>query len=152
MVEILVVVGIVAIAALIGVANLQTIRMRFQLESGVRELTAFLQEVPNHAKETNASVFLVWDGTTRSFSITTSTIPPIIVLDTLEISERLTITGPGAPVLRCDIYGRTFVGTGTVMMTTLQTISVTHALTPEASAPTYVFNLSPLWAIEVTKS
>ncbi len=153
LVEILVVVVLIGMAALISVTNLQTVQKRFQLENEVRELTAFLQTVPNHAREANASVFLVWDPTARSFKIardSTATDPN--TLDKIVISTKLTIVGPADPVLRCDIVGRTFVGTSTVMMTTIQTVSMTHAYTPEASAPTYLFTLSPLWGVEVTKS
>ncbi len=150
LVEILIVVALVGIAALISVGNLQTIQRRFQLESSVRELTAFLNEVPNHAREQNAPVFLVWDGTARTFSIATDA-AATNVLDSLDFPQELTITGPGTPILRCDVYGRTFIGTATVMMPAVQTVSITHRDTPEASAPTYGLTLSPLWAVEVSR-
>ena len=153
LVEILIVVVLVGMAALISVTNLQTVQKRFQLENEVRELTAFLQTVPNYARQTNGSVFLVWDPTARSFKIATdSTATDPNTLDTMVIRQELTITGPAAPVLRCDIVGRTFVGTSATMMTTVQTVSITHAYTPEASAPSYIFSLSPLWGVEVTQS
>ena len=151
LVEILVVVALIGIAALIAVTNLLTIQRRFQLESGVREVTAFLNEVPNYAKQQNASVFLVWDASARSFSVATDA-AATNVLESINIPTELTISGPSASVLRCDVIGRTFVGASTVMMTTLQTVIMTHADTPEPSAPTYLFSLSPLWAITVTKA
>ncbi len=151
LVEILVVVALIGIAALIAVTNLLTIQKRFQLENGVREFTAFLNEVPNYAKQQNAPVFLVWDATARSFSVATDA-TATNVLDTIVIPTELTITGPGAAVLRCDVIGRTFVGTSTVMMTSLQTVLMTHSNTPEASAPSYILSLSPLWAVTVTRA
>jgi len=151
LVEILVVLVLVGLAALIAVTNLQTVQRRFELENTVRELTAFINEVPNYAKQQNAPVFLVWNQTTRRFSIATDA-AAANVLDTFTIPKQLTIVGSGAPVLRCDVYGRTFVGTSTIMMTTSQTVSLTHSATPEASAPTYIFSLSPLWAITVVKA
>ena len=150
LVEILVVLALIGIAALVAVSNLQTVQRRFQLENGVRNVTAFLNEAPNFAKQLNTSVFLIWDGTARGFTIATDA-AGTNVLDTFTIPEELTIAGPGAPVLRCDVYGRVFVGTATTMMTTLQTMSLTHRDTPEASAPTYVLSLSPLWAIQVNR-
>lgn len=150
LVEILIVVALIGIAALVALTNLQTLQRRFQLESNVRELTAFLNEVPNHAREQNAPVFLVWDGAARTFSIATDA-AATNVLNDIDIPPELTITGPGAPVLRCDVYGRTFIGAAPVMMTALQTMSVTHRDTPELSAPTYGLALSPLWGVEVSR-
>lgn len=150
LVEILIVVALIGLAALVALTNLQTVQRRFELENNVRELTSFLNEVPNHAKEQNAPVFLVWDNTARTFSIATDA-AATNVLDDIDVPLKLTITGPAAPVLRCDVYGRTFVGTSTIMMTALQTISMTHRDTPEASAPTYGLSLSPLWNVEVTR-
>jgi len=151
LVEILVVVALVGLAALIAVTNLQTVQRRFKLESTVRELTSFINEVPNYAKQQNAPVFLVWNQTARRFSIATDA-AAANVLDTFTIPKQLTIVGSGAPVLRCDVYGRSFVGTSTIMMTTSQTVSLTHSATPEPSAPTYIFSLSPLWAVTVIKA
>ncbi|MCD4750363.1 MAG: prepilin-type N-terminal cleavage/methylation domain-containing protein [Thermoanaerobaculales bacterium] len=150
LVEILVVVVLIGVAALIALSNLQTLQKRFQLESNVRELTAFLNDVPNHAREQNASVFLVWDGTARAFSTATDSAASN-VLDSLNFPQELTVTGPGASILRCDVYGRTFIGASTVMMTASQTVSITHRDTPEASAPTYDLTLSPLWAVGVSR-
>lgn len=150
LVEILIVVALLGIAALVALTNLQTLQRRFQLENNVRDITAFLNDVPNHAKEQNAPVFLVWDGTARTFSITTD-FAATNVLNDIDVPQELTITGPGAPILRCDVYSRTFVGTSTVMMATLQTMSITHRDTPEASAPTYGLSLSPLWGVEVSR-
>lgn len=150
LVEILVVAILIGMAALITLSNLQTLQRRFQLESNVRELTAYLNEVPNHAREQNASVFLVWDGTERAFSTATDAAASN-VLDSLDFPQELTVTGPGAPILRCDVYGRTFIGTSTAMMTASQTMSITHRDTPEASAPTYDLALSPLWAVGVSR-
>lgn len=150
LVEILIVLALIGIAALVVVVNMQTIIRRFELESGVREFTAFVQDAPSHAKEISAPVFFVWDGANRRFLIARDA-AATIVLDRLEIPKELTVTGPAAPVLRCDVYGRAFVGTNLAMMTTVQTMAMTHAYATDASAPTYRFTLSPLWAVEVSR-
>jgi len=149
-VEILVVLVLVGLAALVMVVNLQTIQRRFRINSETNELTAFLQSVPKYARENNASVFLIWNNGERRFVIATDA-GGANVLDSLTIPPEVTISGPAAPVLRCDIYGRTFIGTGTTMMTTIQTITLSHTYATEASAPTYRLSLSPLWSVLMTK-
>ena len=147
LIEIIIVLGLMGIAALVVSVNLPEMHRRYVLEGETRQLTAFLRDVPNRAREINAPVFLTWDNAERRFVLSRDA-GGSNVLDVFKIIDELAITGPAAPVLRCDLMGRAFVGTNTTMMTTRQSIALHHLFSTGSGAANFEILLSPLWTIE----
>ncbi len=148
LVEILVVVALLGVAALIVTANMGTVLRRSQLEGTTTELTSFLDAVPRAAFERRAPVFLQWSSSTRTFAVTTDA-AGASVLDTFRLPDSVNATVGLPATLRCDTIGRAYVGTNGVMLGNVQTVQLAQAAGYDS--PIYTLTLSPLWAVVVTK-
>ncbi len=109
-------------------------------------MSAFLNSVPAMARRANAPVYLVWKSAAREFVISTDS-AGASSLDEFKIDPKINITAPSAPVLKCDVMARVFIGTSTVMMNGIQTLSLRHARVTDSSAPTFRLSIPPLWAV-----
>lgn len=149
-VELLIVVLLVGLMALVSIVSIRTFMARYQLDTEAQELSTFLNSVPSMARQTNAPVFLVWDGSTSTFVISRDS-AGTQVLNDFKIDQKITITPPAATVLRCDVIGRAFVGTSLSMMTASQTMSLQHAVVVNEAMKTFRLSIPPLWAVLVDR-
>lgn len=149
-VELLVVVILVGLTALISIVSITTFLARYQLDSEAQKLSAFLNSVPSLARRTNAPVYLVWQSAASRFVISRDA-AGTQTLDEFQIDRRITFTPPAATTLRCDIVGRVFVGTGTTMISTMQTFTLQHPKLVGKGIPTFRLRVPPLWAVLVDR-
>lgn len=147
LIEMLVVVMIVGLAALVVVTNLSTVYRRSETDGTVTELAAFLDSVPTIAQREHASVLLRWDEAHRSLTVTNEA--GTRQLRAFTIPDGFTVTTNLASVLECDPVGRAFVAGSSTMLDAVQTLTVSHA--GPNDGPTYTVQLSPLWAVVVEK-
>jgi len=139
--------ALLAMAALVATVNLPEMHRRYVVESETRQLKSFIGSLPSMARDNNTALFVSWDGTNRRFRISTD-LAATNVLDTFNLDDGITITGPANAVLRCDLLGRAFVGASTNMMTAVETITLDHQ-SSSASTPAFRISLTPLWTISV---
>jgi len=150
-VELLVVLILVGLTAVVTIISIRTFLARYQLDTQMTKLSAFLDSVPAAARRNNGPVFLVWQSAASQFVISTDA-AGTQVMDSLKIDTRtISITAPSAPVLRCDVMGRVFIGTSTTMMNTVQTITLQHARVNDPSAPVFRLSIPPLWVVMVER-
>lgn len=145
LVEAVIVVGLLAIAAMVITVNLPELHRRYVLEAEMRQLTSFFRDVPTTARQLNAPVFITWDNANRRF-ITSTDVAAANVLDTFTLTDEIGITPPTNTVFRCDLFGRAFVGNSTTMMTAVETLILSH-LFASGGTPSFQLTLTPLWTV-----
>ena len=149
LVEVLVVLVVLALAAGVAVANFNTLHQRARLESETRELASFLRSVPDRARELHGPAFLRWEAASRRLEITADAAGGQLV-DRHLVSDQVVVATALPAVLRCDTISRAYVGQSPIMMSTIQTIDLVHAH-DQANRIRYRLVLSPLWSVVVER-
>lgn len=152
LIEALIVVALIGIAAGVVMANFLDISKRMRLEGQMRDLKTFMQSVPTMVRVQHRELYLVWDAGESRYIISDDSAGANII-DEFPVAEYVRF-GTTPQSYRCDSFGRTYLGTSSTTVTDVQAIEATHAeMLTGALAPEirYTISLTPLWHVTIEK-